>query len=263
MERKKQMFNVYDIKDGEHIINRETFLEIARILCDRESADEVKKAEDTYGEMLSEMLHTFSTGAVVKYLNGEGQFTNFKSINQFKCWLIVNQHMPSFKSLFDYFKLYCENNNILLPRLNIAFGDYYESIIYNTEVYFRNTFRPEWLEEEQIKKAIRDVDKSIVINGNAIESPVFGIMPPTKLSGGVKTLMLMYNNPHMVFNASTCGDNCVPFIEEMIKEKDILIGLYHAMDFSKKDFEAYIVNGDVVINSYEEYIELADKYCRG
>ena len=34
--------------------------------------------------MLSEMLHTFSTGAVVKYLNGEGQFTNFKSINQQK-----------------------------------------------------------------------------------------------------------------------------------------------------------------------------------
>lgn len=257
------MFNVQEIKDVEHIINRETLLVIARILREGENIAEVNQAKDAFREMLTEMLHSFSTGGVVKYDNGEGKFTEFKSINQFKCWLIVNQHIPSYKALLNYFKIYCENNNILSPRLNIAFGDYYESIIFNTEVYFRNTFRPEWLEDEQIKKAIRDIDQSIVINGNAIESPVFGIMPPTKLSRGLKTLMLMYNNPHMVFNASTCGDNCVPFIEEMIKEKDILIGLYHAMDFSKKDFKAYIANGDVVVNSYEEYIELADKYCRG
>lgn len=257
------MFNVQEIKDGEHIINRERLLEIAGILRDRKNVNDIKQAEEAYSDVLSEMLHIFTTGGVVKYENSEGEFVIFKSINQFKCWLIVNQHMPSFNTLLDYFKIYCENNNILLPRLNIAFGDYYKSIIYNTEVYFRNSFRKEWIEDEKIKKVIRDVDKSTVINGNAIESPVFGIMPPTKLSGGVKTLMLMYNNPHMVFNVSTCGDNCVPFIEEMVKEKDILIGLYHAMDFSKEGFEAYIANGDIVTNSYEEYIELADKYCRG
>ncbi|WP_405755292.1 DUF4869 domain-containing protein [Anaerovibrio slackiae] len=38
---------------------------------------------------------------------------------------------------------------------------------------------------------IFDVDKSKVIGANLIESPVLGPIPPERLSGGVKTLLLM------------------------------------------------------------------------
>ena len=38
---------------------------------------------------------------------------------------------------------------------------------------------------------IKDVDKSTVLDANAIENPVLGVISPEKLSAGVKELLLM------------------------------------------------------------------------
>ena len=95
--------------------------------------------------------------------------------------------------------------------LNIFFGDMPEAI-YNTEVYFKNTFQKEWLCDDFAKRVIKGVDKSEVIDAHLIQSPVLGMIPPTMLSGGTKTLLLIKNKPDMVFNASTCGDNCAKYI---------------------------------------------------
>ena len=95
--------------------------------------------------------------------------------------------------------------------LRIYFGDM-PSAIYNTEVFFKNTYEDSWLLDDFAKKVIRKVDDSEVIDAHAINSPVLGMIPPTDLSGGVKTLLLIKNRPDMVFNASTCGDNCAKFI---------------------------------------------------
>lgn len=38
---------------------------------------------------------------------------------------------------------------------------------------------------------IKDVDQSIVLDSGVIDSPVLGKIPPTGLSGGVKTLILV------------------------------------------------------------------------
>lgn len=59
---------------------------------------------------------------------------------------------------------------------------------------------------------IQDVDKSTVLDSGVIDSPVMGKIPPTSLSGGVKTLILMKNEPEKIFNASACGDNCAKWI---------------------------------------------------
>ena len=64
------------------------------------------------------------------------------------------------------------------------------------------------------KKMIKDVDDSDVLSGECIMSPVFGQIPPERLSGGVKTLLLILNEPDRIFNASTCGDNCAKWILE-------------------------------------------------
>ena len=63
---------------------------------------------------------------------------------------------------------------------------------------------------------IYDIDKSSVIEGTVIDSPVMGKIPPTSLSGGVKTLILIANEPEKIFNASTCGDNCAkPLLKKL------------------------------------------------
>ncbi|MDD6697000.1 MAG: DUF4869 domain-containing protein, partial [Veillonellaceae bacterium] len=57
-----------------------------------------------------------------------------------------------------------------------------------------------------------DIDKSTVISGNVIDSPVFGKIPLLKLSGSVKTLILIQNVPDKIFNVSACGDDCAPWL---------------------------------------------------
>ena len=42
-----------------------------------------------------------------------------------------------------------------------------------------------------MKKMVQDVDQSIVLDSGVIDSPVLGKIPPTGLSGGVKTLILV------------------------------------------------------------------------
>ena len=118
--------------------------------------------------------------------------------------------------------------------LNIYFGDMPEAV-YNTSVYFNYTYEDEWLTSDFAKEVIRKIDKSDVKGLHAVESPVLGVISPEKLSGGTKTLLLMANDPEKVFNASTCGDNCAPFILKLAKKKDLTINLRHLMDFGKKN----------------------------
>ena len=144
--------------------------------------------------------------------------------------------------------------------LNIYFGNM-EEAIYNPAVYFKNTYESEWLESELAKKMIQDVDDSEVLSGECIKSPVLGQIPPERLSGGVKTLLLMLNEPDRIFNASTCGDNCAKWILEIAKQKDLTINLRHMMNFGKDtDFEIKIKNGGEVVHSMKELIPIASKY---
>ena len=144
--------------------------------------------------------------------------------------------------------------------LTIIYGDEPRSI-YNTNVYFKNTYESEWLESELAKKMIQDVDDSEVLSGECIKSPVLGQIPPERLSGGVKTLLLMLNEPDRIFNASTCGDNCAKWILEIGKRQDITINLRHMMNFGKDtDFEIKIKNGGEVVHSMKELIPIASKY---
>ena len=117
--------------------------------------------------------------------------------------------------------------------LTIIYGGNTSNSIYNTSVYFKNTYEPEWLETDLAKKMIMDVDHSEVMSGECINSPVLGQIPPERLSGGVKTLLLMLNEPDKIFNASTCGDNCAKWILEIGKQQDLTINLRHMMSLEK------------------------------
>lgn len=143
--------------------------------------------------------------------------------------------------------------------LRIFFGDMPDAI-YNTEIYFKNMYDEDWFMDDFAKKIIKKVDKSEVIDVSAIKSPVLGIIPPTSLSGGVKTLLLIKNYPEKVFNASTCGDNCAKFILELAKKRNITINLRHIMDFGKRKFTAEILNDGTVVSNMDEMLSAAAKY---
>lgn len=143
--------------------------------------------------------------------------------------------------------------------LNIYFGDMEQSV-FNTAVYFKNSYEDAWITEELSREMIKDVDKSEVLDSGVISSPVLGMIPPVNLSGGVKTLILMEHEPEKVFNASTCGDNCAKWILKIAENKDITINLRHIMDFGKGTFEVKILNTNEIVHNMKELIPIAGLY---
>ena len=143
--------------------------------------------------------------------------------------------------------------------LSIYYGDMPEAI-YNTAVYFANTYEDRWITKPLSVEMIRDVDKSEVVGPNLIESPFLGPITPLQLSGGVKTLMLIDNDRSRVFNASTCGDNCAKWILKMAERRKVVINLRHLMDFGGGPFKIKVLNSGVVARNAEELLLAAGDY---
>ena len=142
--------------------------------------------------------------------------------------------------------------------LKIYFGNK-DDIIYNTSVYFKFNYQPEWLQDPDVKQMILDVDKSIVLGNGAIDSPVLGVIGPISLSGGVKTLILIDKVRDKVFNASNCGDNCASWLLRIGKKKDVTVNLRHIMEFGDAPFEVEILNTGELVHSMEELVPIAGR----
>lgn len=143
--------------------------------------------------------------------------------------------------------------------LNIYYGEMPEAI-YNTAVYFKNTYQDRWITKPLSVEMIKDVDKSDVVGPNLIESPFLGPISPLQLSGGVKTLILIDNDRSHVFNASTCGDNCAKWILKMAENRKVVINLRHLMDFGKDKFKIKVLNSGVIAKNMEELVLAACDY---
>ena len=143
--------------------------------------------------------------------------------------------------------------------LHVIFGECKE-VIYNTSLFFKNTYESEWLEEDETRQMILDIDKSKVLSDGAIESPVLGIIPPTNLSGGVKTLILINHVADKIFNASNCGDNCAQWLLKIAQNKDVTVNLRHLMDFGSGDFTIKIENTNKIVHNMLELITEAGSF---
>lgn len=147
--------------------------------------------------------------------------------------------------------------------LRIHFGKLPDEI-YNTVVYYANQYDRTWVMDDFAKRIIADIDDSTVIAPDVIQNDIFGVFDSTELSTGVKTLLLIHNQPSKIFNISNCGDNCAKYLLEMAESRDIKVCLHHLMDFGKT-FSVKIINDNrrKVISDPIEYLMLADQYLRG
>ena len=143
--------------------------------------------------------------------------------------------------------------------LNVFFGSMPEAI-YNTSVYFNNSYMDSWLTEDFSKQIIKAIDHAKVLSSNAVDSNILGIIPVTSLSGGVKTLLLIDHLPQMVFNASTCGDNCAKWLLKLAEKRRVVVNLRHLMDFGDEPFKLRVLNNNRIVRSMGELIEAAGEY---
>ena len=109
---------------------------------------------------------------------------------------------------------------------------------------------------------IKSVDKAVVLSSNAVDSKALGVIPVTKISGGLKTLLLIRHDNTKIFNASTCGDNCAKWILKIAQkaDRDIIINLRHIMNFGDKPFEIKILNNGKTVHNMKEYVLNAGMY---
>lgn len=143
--------------------------------------------------------------------------------------------------------------------LRIYFGDM-QGAIYNTAVYFKNTYDEDWIMQPMVKAIIKDIDKSEVLDKALIQSPVLGKIPPLMLSGGTKTLILIANDKSKVFNASTCGDNCAKWLLKMAEKEDITVNLRHLMNFGNGLFDIYVINNGITVHNMDQLLDAAAEY---
>lgn len=143
--------------------------------------------------------------------------------------------------------------------LNVYFGDMPDAI-YNTNIYFNNTYKDSWITRPLTRQIIQAVDHSEVIDEKTIVSPVFGNMSPKKLSGGVKTLLLIAYDKTKVFNASTCGDNCAEWILKMAEGQKVVINLRHLMDFGKGEFKIRVLNTGKIVKNMGDLVAEAGEF---
>ena len=145
--------------------------------------------------------------------------------------------------------------------LRIYYGDLNaDNYIYNPDAFFNNTYEDDWIIDPLSVEMIRDIDGSDVIGPRAINSPYLGSIPTERLSGGVKTLILMSKDFDHIFNASACGDNCAKWILKIAKrleeqKKDLIIRLGYLMDFGEEPFEIQIENLKKIVYGRRELVE--------
>lgn len=140
--------------------------------------------------------------------------------------------------------------------LRIYYGDLEsDRYIFNPDVFFNNVYEEGWITDDLSKQMIKDIDGSDVVGPRMIDSPFLGPIPTERLSGGVKTLILMLFDSEHIFNASACGDNCARWILTIAQEKDLTIRLGYLMDFGDNDFEIEIVNLKCIVHTMKELNE--------
>ena len=138
---------------------------------------------------------------------------------------------------------------------NLGRRDQLREIYLNPDAFFNNRYEEEWIMDPMSRQMIRDIEGSVVVGPRLIDSPYLGAIPTERLSGGVKTLILMMFDSEHIFNASACGDNCAPWILKIGQKKDLTIRLGYLMDFGRESFEIEIVNLQQVVCSMKELSE--------
>lgn len=143
--------------------------------------------------------------------------------------------------------------------LNIYFGDM-DNAQYGPS-WFKYNYKPDWLKDEFVQEMIKGVDNSEYVDGLVINSPILGSIPPERLSGGVQTLIMIYERDDLMFDATSCGENCAKYLLEIGNRKDVTVNLEYLMMFGGLEpFKIKIVNEERIVTNLKDYVITGMKY---
>lgn len=121
--------------------------------------------------------------------------------------------------------------------------------------YFDARLKPDWMEDEFVKKVIRQIDNAVIEYGYALKSIKYNTgYSVTDIAGGSKALILMHKIRNRIYLA-TMGDNCTDLLEEIAlsyeqENRDLIIveNYMHWFNFKHIDSIQYL-NWDITCHS--------------
>lgn len=114
---------------------------------------------------------------------------------------------------------------------------------------------------------IKDIDNVTVHNPSELVHPKWGELTIDELSGGVKTLMLLYMlSDTYTFDLTACGDNCAKWIFEIseARKEDLYIVLRYEMELWEFGEAIHILNSDSMVagDTGESFVEAGIEFIR-
>lgn len=136
--------------------------------------------------------------------------------------------------------------------LKIYYGEM-EEVAYGP-MWFKYDYDLSWFQDPFVQRMLWDIDKSTYNTGSVIDSTVLGPIPPERLSGGLQTLIMIYEMPDRIFDATSCGPNCAKWLVEIGKQKDVTVNLQYFMPFDGLEpFEVEILNAGEIVKNAEDF----------
>ncbi len=104
--------------------------------------------------------------------------------------------------------------NFIIGRENVDMS----KVCLDSRTYFKRHKKPEWFTDPFAVRVIKEIDKAEVLFEEALKNRFGHGMSTLELSTGTKTLLLLRNRPGYIYYGSLMGDNCVPFLMELVRE---------------------------------------------
>lgn len=149
--------------------------------------------------------------------------------------------------------------------LNIIFGreNCHHDYVLDTRIYFTENKRPEWFEGDFVKKFLMTIDGTTVLFEEALKDKYGHGISTEMMSTGCKTLCdIYYDTRGIWFYGSAMGDNCVPFLMDIAREKEVNIFLEHYMDIPTEYFEEGLIMKDGVVLGEYDYDDAYSDWCK-
>lgn len=145
--------------------------------------------------------------------------------------------------------------NFIIGRENINL----DKVDMDSRVYFKEFKKPEWFSDPFAVRVIKEIDQAEVIFEEALKNRFGHGMSSMELSTGTKTLLLLRNRPGYIYYGSLMGDNCVPFLMELVQNQkdDITLLLEHYMEIPEK-YEGMLKVAGHSVSIYEYEMKIAE-----
>lgn len=127
--------------------------------------------------------------------------------------------------------------------LNLVFGRENvpdeSKMVLDTRIYFKYNKKPEWFENNFVKEFLKSVDNTEVLFEEALKDYRGRGISTEMISTGCKTLCDIYYNEDtsLWFYGSALGDNCLPFLLRIVRNKDVNLFFEHTPWFPDEIFD--------------------------